>query len=187
METKKKDMPDTGMKKTMPITSTKKTMPSTGMKKTEASEKKMPEVQMGKMKTTSSGEIPIPKMGVKSSPGYNKMPEKEGTETQTIAKMPRGAKQMPEKITEKTAIKNQTNGIMPRGAKPSPRHALASATPYKIIGDTPVNFLSLPNILSFWGNDVHGDCVTAEEAFAKACNNPEIFIPEQVVIDWAQS
>jgi hypothetical protein len=36
-----------------------------------------------------------------------------------------------------------------------------------------------------WGNDVHGDCVTAEEAFAKACNNPEIFIPDADVIAWA--
>jgi hypothetical protein len=36
-----------------------------------------------------------------------------------------------------------------------------------------------------WGNDVHGDCVTAEEAFAKACNNPEIFISDNEVITWA--
>jgi len=36
-----------------------------------------------------------------------------------------------------------------------------------------------------WGNDVHGDCVSAEEAFAKACNHPEIFIPESEVIAWA--
>jgi prepilin-type processing-associated H-X9-DG protein len=36
-----------------------------------------------------------------------------------------------------------------------------------------------------WGNDVHGDCVTAEEAFAKACNNPEIFITDDEVIAWA--
>jgi hypothetical protein len=36
-----------------------------------------------------------------------------------------------------------------------------------------------------WGNDVHGDCVTAEEAFAKACHNPEIFISDNEVITWA--
>jgi hypothetical protein len=36
-----------------------------------------------------------------------------------------------------------------------------------------------------WGNYDHGDCVTAEEAFAKACNNPEIFISEAGVIAWA--
>jgi hypothetical protein len=38
-----------------------------------------------------------------------------------------------------------------------------------------------------WGNDVHGDCVTAEEAFAKACNNPEIFISDNEVISWASA
>ena len=36
-----------------------------------------------------------------------------------------------------------------------------------------------------WGNLFHGDCVTAEEAFAKACVSPEIFIPEGGAIDWA--
>ena len=36
-----------------------------------------------------------------------------------------------------------------------------------------------------WGNDAHGDCVTAEEAFAKACHQPEIFISDQEVIGWA--
>ncbi|MBW8817378.1 MAG: hypothetical protein JF598_03890 [Streptomyces sp.] len=42
-----------------------------------------------------------------------------------------------------------------------------------------------PAQISFWGNDVHGDCVTAEEAFAKACHNPEIFVPDGEVISWA--
>jgi hypothetical protein len=42
-----------------------------------------------------------------------------------------------------------------------------------------------PQKISMWGNDVHGDCVTAEEAFAKACNNPEIFISDGEVIAWA--
>jgi len=43
----------------------------------------------------------------------------------------------------------------------------------------------LPQTISMWGNYDHGDCVTAEEAFAKACNNPEIFIPDSDVISWA--
>jgi hypothetical protein len=42
-----------------------------------------------------------------------------------------------------------------------------------------------PAKISMWGNDVHGDCVTAEEAFAKGCNNPEIFITDAEVIAWA--
>jgi hypothetical protein len=36
-----------------------------------------------------------------------------------------------------------------------------------------------------WLNDVDGDCVTAEEAFAKACYRPEIFIADDTVLAWA--
>src|ERR1700733_10766125 len=72
-----------------------------------------------------------------------------------------------------------------RGAIPSPRSALASATPHVAIVGAPPNFITLPAQISMWGNDVNGDCVTAEEAFAKACNSPEIFIPDSEVISWA--
>ena len=72
-----------------------------------------------------------------------------------------------------------------RGAKPSPRSVLAGATPHAIQIGAPPNLITIPQRLSMWGNDVHGDCVTAEEAFAKACNNPEIFISENEVIAWA--
>ena len=72
-----------------------------------------------------------------------------------------------------------------RGALPSPRHALAAATPYPAGVAAPENFMVKPAKISMWGNDVHGDCVTAEEAFAKACNNPEIFITDAEVIAWA--
>ena len=65
---------------------------------------------------------------------------------------------MPDKISPK------------RGALPSPRSALATATPYsaRLLG-APPEYIVIPPQLSMWGNDVHGDCVTAEEAFAKAC------------------
>jgi hypothetical protein len=36
-----------------------------------------------------------------------------------------------------------------------------------------------------WANDVDGDCVTAEEAFAKACHSPEIFVTDDEVVAWA--
>ncbi len=36
-----------------------------------------------------------------------------------------------------------------------------------------------------WGNDQYGDCVTAEEGFAKACYSPEIFIDPAILISWA--
>lgn len=50
----------------------------------------------------------------------------------------------------------------------------------------PPTFFLKPPQLSIWGNDIHGDCVTAEEAFAKACHAPEIFISQDEVIAWAQ-
>jgi hypothetical protein len=64
-----------------------------------------------------------------------------------------------------------------RGAIPSPRSTLAAATPHVATIGLPANFMMKPQRISMWGNDVHGDCVTAEEAFAKACHQPEIFIP----------
>lgn len=73
-----------------------------------------------------------------------------------------------------------------RGARPSPRSALAAALPHAPIVGAPPNFITVPSRISMWGNDVHGDCVTAEEAFAKACHNPEIFISDSEVIAWAQ-
>jgi len=73
----------------------------------------------------------------------------------------------------------------PRGARPTPRYKLAGATPHKIRGRTPPQFAIIPSQLSYWLNDKYGDCVTAEEAFAKACYSPEIFIQDATVQTWA--
>ena len=74
-----------------------------------------------------------------------------------------------------------------RGALPSPRSVLATATPF--VADArlgaPPEYIVIPPQISMWGNYVHGDCVTAEEAFAKACYQPEIFITDGEVINWA--
>jgi len=72
-----------------------------------------------------------------------------------------------------------------RGAKPSSRHRLAGAQPHSVEGDTPSQCLWKPARLSMWLNDVDGDCVTAEEAFAKGCPNPSIFITDDTVKTWA--
>jgi hypothetical protein len=72
-----------------------------------------------------------------------------------------------------------------RGATPSPRYTLAAAMPHVAHPGVPPSFIVKPEQLSMWGNDVHGDCVTAEEAFAKACYQPEIFIDDNQVIAWA--
>lgn len=57
--------------------------------------------------------------------------------------------------------------------------------PARIVGPTPTQWLWLPTQLSMWLNDVDGDCVTAEEAFAKATNSPELFITDDTVQAWA--
>lgn len=75
----------------------------------------------------------------------------------------------------------------PRGARPSPRHRLAAAHPHRIVGQAPEQFIRIPEKLSMWLNDVDGDCVTAEEAFAKDCNQPEIFIADDTVKSWAEA
>jgi hypothetical protein len=74
-----------------------------------------------------------------------------------------------------------------RGAKPSPRHMLAAAMPHMALAGAPPNFLIVPDQLSFWHNDTTGDCVTAEEAFAKACHSSEIFITDDTVETWAKA
>ncbi len=89
-------------------------------------------------------------------------------------------------MTDKTMPRGAMPLRLPRGAIPSPRSALARAMPYTSTEKTPVNYVKIPARLSFWGNNTYGDCVTAEEAFAKACHEPELFISDQVVIDWAK-
>lgn len=73
-----------------------------------------------------------------------------------------------------------------RGAIAAPRHKLASARPH-VTTSAPDQIIYRPTQLSMWGNAVDGDCCAAEEAFKDACNSPEIFIPEDVVIAWAQA
>jgi hypothetical protein len=74
-----------------------------------------------------------------------------------------------------------------RGARPSPQSVVAATPKHAPKLGAPPNAITIPARLSMWGNDVHGDCVTAEEAFAKACHNPEIFVPDEVVIGWASA
>jgi hypothetical protein len=64
---------------------------------------------------------------------------------------------------------------------------LAAAMPHIALVGAPPNFLIVPKKLSFWHNDTTGDCVTAEEAFAKACHSPEIFITDDTVEVWAKA
>jgi hypothetical protein len=76
---------------------------------------------------------------------------------------------------------------LPRGAIPSPRHELAAAMPH--VPDprisVPPAFLMWPAQMSSWNNYIYGDCVSAEEAFAKIAAAPHVFIPEATVVSWA--
>jgi hypothetical protein len=78
---------------------------------------------------------------------------------------------------------------LPRGAIPSPRYELAGAMPHvpdpKI--SVPPSFLMWPVKMSYWDNSTYGDCVSAEEAFAKATAAPQTFIPEATVVAWASA
>ena len=44
-----------------------------------------------------------------------------------------------------------------------------------------------PVQMDSWNNYVYGDCVTAEEAFAKATAGPQTFIPQATVVAWASA
>jgi hypothetical protein len=77
----------------------------------------------------------------------------------------------------------------PRGAIMSP-HLYRMAQPHQLRANVPTSFGIVPTQLSMWLNDTYGDCVTAEEAYAKAVWSimqglPELFVPDSVVQQWA--
>jgi hypothetical protein len=88
----------------------------------------------------------------------------------------------------------------PRGAIPTPRHKLMAAMPHRVVGTTPSQFIVIPSQLSMWGNGPDplwpvsggsGNCVSAEEAAAKAAfsvmsGGPEVFITDATLYAWCQ-
>lgn len=81
--------------------------------------------------------------------------------------------------------------MRPRGAIISPRHKLARAVPFRVEGTPPAQSLALPKQTSYWGNSRWGDCVSAEEAMAKAVSSvaagdAELFIDEESLVQWAR-
>lgn len=82
----------------------------------------------------------------------------------------------------------------PRGAIPTTPAKIA-ASPQHTPTATPAFFIAVPLELSYWGNDVDGDCVTAEEAFAKAASyvyaglnsSQEIFFSYDAMVQWASN
>ncbi len=75
-------------------------------------------------------------------------------------------------------------GNFKTGAKPTPRHVLIASPRFIPTRSVPTQVAYVPSKLSYWKNDTYGDCVTAEEAFAKAATG--IFISDETVVSWAK-
>lgn len=72
-----------------------------------------------------------------------------------------------------------------RGANPTSKERIGSIAPHGIVGATPPQFIRLPKApLSMYGNDQFGDCVTAEESFAK--NLDGVDIGYHKAVKWAR-
>jgi hypothetical protein len=100
-------------------------------------------------------------------------------------KMPRGAIPTPRsELAASEPYRPQSGAaiFVPSGAFPTPNHELAAAQPYKAVGAAPESFLAWPIEISFWGNETLSNSSWAEEAFAKACAEPKVFVPTDVVL-----
>lgn len=100
-------------------------------------------------------------------------------------KMPRGA--IPSPRSELAGAQPYTprpgvECLVPSGHFPTPNHELAAASPYRTAAAAPECFLAWPRQVGFWGNDTPSSSIWAEEAFAKACAEPTVFIPPDVVL-----
>jgi hypothetical protein len=159
----------------------------------ESDKKGKKEPKPGKKPSPKRGAIPTPKAEIEKATPYIPETDQAGDKSATEDVSPENMdpeEDSEEELDDVTNPSHARRKTMPvqspkRGAFPSPRSALAAAIPHVAAVGAPPNFIKVPARISMWGNDVHGDCVTAEEAFAKASNNPEIFIPDGQVISWA--
>jgi hypothetical protein len=104
-------------------------------------------------------------------------------------KMPRGAFATPRSelaASEPYQPEDGTESFYPCGVFPSPNQELAASQPYRGSDAVPESFLAWPTDISYWGNDIANNSTWAEEAFAKACAEPKVLIPTDVVLTTAQ-
>ena len=102
-----------------------------------------------------------------------------------IPKLPRGAIPSPRSefaASEPYRPEAGAEVFVPSGEFPTPNHELAAAQPYRTSAAAPESFLAWPIGIDFWGNNKEGSSIWAEEAFAKACGEPKVFIPSDVVL-----
>ena len=76
--------------------------------------------------------------------------------------------------------------IVPSGEFPTPNPELSAAQLYRAVRAAPESFIAWPMRIDFWGNQKAGSSSWAEEAFAKACAEPKVFIPTDVVLVTSQ-
>src|ERR1039458_4606936 len=106
-----------------------------------------------------------------------------------IPKMPRGAIPIARSElagSEPYQPESVAEIFVPSGEFPSPNHELSATQPYRGGGAEPESFLAWPTEIGYWGNDKASNSTWAEEAFAKACVDPRVFIPTNVVLSTAQ-
>jgi hypothetical protein len=101
------------------------------------------------------------------------------------AKMPRGAIPTPRSEladSEPYRLDAGAEIFVPSGEFPTPNHELAMAQPYRASGGAPESFISWPIGFGLRVKEKVSNSSWAEEAFAKACAGPKVFIPAGVVL-----
>jgi len=100
-------------------------------------------------------------------------------------KMPRGAIPTPRSELAASEPYRPEAGkaiFVPSGEFPTPNHELAAAQPYRARGAAPESFVAWPIGIGLWENEKVSNSSWAEEAFAKACAEPKVLIPGDVVL-----
>jgi hypothetical protein len=99
--------------------------------------------------------------------------------------MPRGAIPTPRSELAASEPYRPESGaeiLVPSGGFPTPNHELAAAQPYRAGGAAPESVLAWPIGIDCGWSDKEGNSIWAEEAFAKACAEPKVFIPADLVL-----
>lgn len=103
--------------------------------------------------------------------------------------MPRGAMPTPRSAlaaSEPYRPAGAAEVFVPSGELPTPNQELAAARPYRASGIAPESFIVWPMELGLGGSENLSHSSWAEEAFAKACAEPRISIPAEVVLSTAR-
>ncbi len=105
-----------------------------------------------------------------------------------IPKMPRGALPVSRSqlaASEPYRLEGGAEIFVP-SEFPAPNQELATAQPYRTGGGASESFLAWPIEIGFWGNDKESNSIWAEEGFAKACAEPKVLIPTDLVLSTAR-